>query len=131
MPLKEIKRFIIYRKALGVKAVCFNLLGNIVAFIPFGILLSTLWEEKSIIKRILPIFLTSLSFEILQFIFSIGASDITDLIMNTIGGIIGICIFLILKKILKDNCSKVVNIISLIFAIVLILFIAFLILVNS
>lgn len=108
-----------------------EIINNIVAFIPFGILLSTLWEEKSIIKRILPIFLTSLSFEILQFIFSIGASDITDLIMNTIGGIIGICIFIILKKILKDKCSKVVNIISLIFAIVLILFIALLILANS
>lgn len=107
-----------------------EIIDNAIAFIPFGILLSTLWEEKSVIKRILPIFLTSLSFEILQFIFSIGASDITDLITNTIGGIIGICIFVIFKKMLKDKCSKVVNIISLVFAIILILFIAFLILAN-
>lgn len=107
-----------------------EIIDNVIAFIPFGVLLSTLLEEKSIIKRILPVFLTSLSFEILQFIFSIGASDITDLIMNTIGGIIGICIFSILKKILKDKCSKVVNIICLVFAIILILFTAFLILAN-
>ncbi len=52
MPLKEIKRFIIYRKALGTKAVCFNLLGNIVAFIPYGMLLPLLAHNQRKFYRV-------------------------------------------------------------------------------
>lgn len=33
---KEIRRFIVHRHTLGTKAVLLNLVGNIVAFVPFG-----------------------------------------------------------------------------------------------
>ena len=46
---------------------------------------------------------TSLLFEILQYIFHIGVSDITDIIMNTIGGIIGMILMVILLLIAKKN----------------------------
>lgn len=36
VPLKEIMRFIRYRKVLGTYAVVLNLVGNIIAFMPFG-----------------------------------------------------------------------------------------------
>lgn len=54
----------------------------------------------SFIKKIIPIFLTSLIVEILQYIFAVGATDITDLIGNTLGGVIGIGIFYLLIKLL-------------------------------
>lgn len=81
-------------------------------------------------EKIIPIFITSLIFEILQFIFAIGASDITDLIGNTLGGIIGIGIFYIMSKFFKEKTYKIVNIISLIAATMLILLVSVLIIAN-
>lgn len=107
-----------------------EIFNNILAFIPFGVLLGALLPEKSFLKKIAPIFLTSLFYETIQFVFAIGASDITDLITNTFGGMIGIGICFILSKIFRQNANKVINIISLIAAIVLVLFISVLFVAN-
>ncbi|MBZ6006972.1 VanZ family protein [Paraclostridium bifermentans] len=63
-------------------------------------------------KKILTIFGVSLLFEVTQFIFGLGASDITDLINNTLGGAIGILIYFILIKIFKSDLklNKFINI---------------------
>ena len=97
-----------------------EIIKNALAFIPFGILISVLW----------PIILTSFIFETLQFIFGIGASDITDIISNSLGGVIGIVITITISKIFKNNWQKIINVISLIGCIVLTLFITMLVLAN-
>ena len=74
---------------------------NILIFIPFGIYLSMLKPSWSVLQKAVPIFLVSLSFESLQYIFSIGATDITDLIGNTLGGVIGILFYFLTHKFLK------------------------------
>ena len=59
---------------------------NIVVFIPAGFYFTALFGKD---KKLTGVFITailSLLFEITQWIFSIGASDITDLITNTLGG---------------------------------------------
>ena len=103
---------------------------NVFAFIPFGILLCALQQEKPFLKKFIPIFLTSLFFETVQFVFAIGASDITDLLANTLGGVIGMGVFFILTKIFKAKVNKVVNIFSVIGAIILVMFIWLLLLSN-
>ena len=103
---------------------------NVFAFIPFGILLCALQQEKPFLKKFIPIFLISLFFETVQFVFAIGASDITDLLANTLGGVIGMGVFFILSKIFKAKVNKVVNIFSLIGAIILVMFIWLLLLSN-
>lgn len=103
---------------------------NVVVFVPFGIYLCMLKGEWSFIKKVVPIFLTSLVFETLQYIFAIGASDITDLIGNTLGGIIGIAVFVLLSKIFKDKTIKIINILALIVTVVVILFLGLLIITN-
>lgn len=103
---------------------------NIFAFIPFGILVCASSEKKSLLKKIAPIFFTSLVFEIVQFVFAIGASDITDLIANTFGGIIGIGIFYIFSKIFKEKVYVVINIISLVAAFFMSMFIGLILLSN-
>lgn len=45
----------------------------------------------------------SMSFEILQYLLRIGMSDITDLLTNTAGGLIGIGIFHLALKLLKSE----------------------------
>ena len=107
-----------------------EIIQNGFAFVPFGVFAYTLWQEKSFLSQIIPIFLTSLGFEVIQFIFAIGATDITDLITNTLGGIIGIGIAFVISKIFKNNWKKYINIIGLVCAVLLSLFILSLLLAN-
>ena len=84
---------------------------NIVAFIPAGFYFTALFGKD---KRLTGVFITailSLLFEITQWIFSIGASDITDLITNTLGGVFGLFLFILLGRI---SCSRRMGIANLI-----------------
>lgn len=75
---------------------------NVVLFIPLGMYLKYLLKDRKFLSIVI-ISSTSLLFEILQYIFHIGVSDITDIIMNTIGGIIGMILMVILLLIAKKN----------------------------
>lgn len=107
-----------------------EIIQNLLAFIPYGLFIHILWEEKPILKQFLPIICTSFLFEIVQFIFAIGGSDITDIITNSSGGFLGIVLAIGISKISGKHWIKVINVISLIGAILLTLFIAVLLLVN-
>jgi len=50
-----------------------------------------------------------LLFEIIQYVYSIGASDITDLITNTIGGLCGMVLFGILGKVTTKYRMTIIN----------------------
>lgn len=107
-----------------------EIIQNALAFIPLGLFVHVLWEQKSFLKQFVPIICTTLLFEVIQFIFAIGATDITDFITNSLGGIIGIIIAIAISKMTRNNWVKLINIISLIGAITLTLFIAVLLLTN-
>ncbi|MGP1488901.1 MAG: VanZ family protein [Peptoanaerobacter stomatis] len=92
---------------------------NVLAFIPYGLFIHILMDEKSILKKLLIIFATSFIFELIQYIFAIGASDITDIISNTSGGIIGVVVSMFMEKLLRENWIKYINIVSTVCAIIL------------
>lgn len=76
-----------------------NTLGNVAIFIPLGIFGAYVLREKKGIAAVICIGV-SLLFEIIQFVTGSGAADIDDIILNTIGGIIGIVLYsFILEKI--------------------------------
>ena len=104
---------------------------NLLAFVPFGIFIGVLGQRKPFVKMAMPVFLTSLFYETVQYIFAIGGSDITDLIANTLGGITGIGLFFILLKAFKEKTYKIINIVSLMAAVLLIALISLLFLANS
>lgn len=85
---------------------------NVLIFVPLGVYISMLKEDWNFICKVAPVFCTSLLFEVLQYLLGIGATDITDLIGNTLGGIIGILLFGLLSKLLKENTIKFINIIA-------------------
>jgi len=87
---------------------------NIAIFIPLGIYVSMLKKETSVPKMILMILVFSLCLEVLQFMFAIGRSDITDVIGNTLGGLIGIALYVLLSNLFKDRTDKIVNTIAVI-----------------
>lgn len=80
----------------------YNLYGNILWFIPFGIMLPILTQKSLELKSIIisGMFL-SILIEGLQFLLMTGVSDIDDVIFNTIGVIIGSCIYQLIKKIIN------------------------------
>jgi glycopeptide antibiotics resistance protein len=94
---------------------------NMIVFIPFGLYLSMINLNWSFWKKIIPIAGVSLLFELLQFIFEIGGSDITDLISNTLGGTVGISFYIIFSKILKERTNKILNLLALIGTICIVL----------
>lgn len=81
----------------------YNLLGNIIWFVPFGMLLPAIKKNFTSREIILYSFLLSLSIEIIQFILNCGISDIDDIIFNTIGGGIGYAIYRIINKFTKNK----------------------------
>lgn len=103
---------------------------NMLAFIPFGLYLSMLKPNWPFVKKILLIAGTSLLYEILQFICSIGATDITDLISNSTGGVVGILLYFAFSKLLMEKTHKILNILASIGTICIILFLGIIILTN-
>lgn len=89
-PFQEITRYIEYRAMLGTPAVVLNIVGNIVAFIPFGFLVPMINSAE---RRTYMIFLLSLELsliiEVIQLFSRVGSFDVDDLILNTLGGLIG------------------------------------------
>ena len=72
---------------------------NIIMTVPFGFLFPLVKNRKaSLLKTVLYTFILSLSIELLQpLINGFRSADITDLITNTVGGIIGYLIYLIFR----------------------------------
>lgn len=103
---------------------------NIIAFVPFGVYISMVKESWNWFQKAIPVFLTSFLYETLQYLFAIGASDITDLLGNTLGGLIGILLFWLLSKVLKENTIKIINVLAVIGTILILLLMGVLILAN-
>lgn len=96
VPFKEIKRFIKYREQLGIVAVATNIGGNIIGFMPFGFILPILTKKARKLLRILVLtFNLSLAIEMIQLISKVGCCDVDDMILNTLGGILGYIVFTI------------------------------------
>ncbi len=79
---------------------------------PLGIYVSALKENWNFIQKAAPAFFVSLAFETAQYILAVGVTDITDLLGNTLGGVIGVAFYWLLSKILKDHTIKVINILA-------------------
>ncbi len=72
--------------------------GNIIWFVPFGVLCCCKERPIKTWKILLWGFLLSFFIESMQFIFGTGVSELDDLILNTLGVWIGVIIMKILKK---------------------------------
>ena len=97
---------------------------NVIIFIPLGIYAGILFKKWIIGKKLFLFFLISLIIEVFQFILAVGVFDITDIINNTLGGIIGLMIYKGIEKIFKNSvkAQKIINIIATIGTIAMILF---------
>ncbi|MBQ4284047.1 MAG: VanZ family protein [Lachnospira sp.] len=96
VPFKEISRFITYYHQLGFTAVMLNLVGNIVAFMPFGFCLPMLSDRRTgLLKVTVFSFALSLAIELMQLVTRVGSCDVDDLILNTLGGVLGYACYIL------------------------------------
>jgi glycopeptide antibiotics resistance protein len=72
-----------------------NLLGNVTIFMPLGILLGIMFNDKrnSWMRILICSFFLSLGLETAQLLFMIGQFDVDDILLNSIGGLIGFFIY--------------------------------------
>ena len=108
-----------------------EVLYNIIVFVPLGVYLQIFKEDWKIVTKCRVVFLTSFLFEVVQFIFAIGASDVTDIIGNTLGGIVGIFFCIIMKKIAPKKFISTINAWGLMIEIVAIALLSLLLVANS
>lgn len=78
-----------------------NVLGNVVAFVPLGVFLPLLWRRIGIWPNLLIVVCASVAVEIIQGLFALSAPDIDDVILNTLGGLVGILPFTLLRALLR------------------------------
>lgn len=64
--------------------------GNLLLFVPLGFILCSMFHVKHrVLKAVAVAACFSLTLEITQYVFALGYSDIDDLIMNTLGALLG------------------------------------------
>ena len=95
IPFKEIMRY-----EFGSKMFIYNVLGNILIFVPFGYFISRYVKPKKILPIIVDALITSVTVETVQL--KIGRSfDIDDVILNIMGAIIGYFVYIAFDAIYK------------------------------
>ncbi|WP_157827648.1 VanZ family protein [Niallia nealsonii] len=92
LPLLPLLEEVASLNSFGLSFITSNLFGNVLAFLPLGFF-AAFFTKKNVSAIIMMSFLLSFSIEMLQFIFAIGICDINDILLNTIGGALGYCLF--------------------------------------
>ena len=103
---REIKRFWNYRRQLGIFATATNLLGNVLIFLPFGFFMAMASKYRSFLSTLVYSFALSLTVEISQLFMKVGCFDVDDLLLNTIGGMLGFITFAVCNVIRRNYAKK-------------------------
>ena len=115
-----------FRYEIGSTSFYLNVVGNIVIFIPFGYLISTYIKPKRILSILIVSVISSATVEFVQL--CIGRSfDVDDIILNSLGAIIGFLIYIglgAIKKHLPGIFKKdiIYNILCLIILVIMVLY---------
>lgn len=105
---------------------------NVLAFVPFGLFMGMLAAGRPWWRALVPVAATSLAFEVLQYVLAVGMSDITDLLANTLGGAIGLGLYVFVRLAARSDTRalRACNTIALVCGLVLALLVVLLVIVN-
>lgn len=97
---------------------------NVLAFVPLGLYTAMLFVRWHWSKISLFCCGFSVLIESIQFALAIGAFDITDIITNTIGGLIGLALFYAMEKAFgnRGKAQRLINVLATIATATLVLF---------
>jgi len=75
-----------------------NLIGNIIPFMPIGLLAPLVFRSISWRKALVLGVATGLTFEVMEVVFRVGIFDVDDVIQNAFGVILGYGAFVLFKR---------------------------------
>ena len=100
-----------------------NIIGNIAMFIPFGILLPIIFNRFRVVSNILKLtVLMSVLIEVIQLILRRGIFETSDVIHNTMGGLIGFGFFCFIYRLLYIRPINIRKLIISLLPLIVVLF---------
>ena len=103
IPFKTVLNYIQNFDHIGFDVSLYNLLGNVVAFMPLGFLLPLAFGRFKAVETYTVAFVCVLFAEVLQLVSRRGVFDVDDLLLNMIGSISGYGIYKLLHIIFKGG----------------------------
>jgi Glycopeptide antibiotics resistance protein len=105
VPFRSILEGINFHDGIRYHLIDSQVWGNVVTFVPAGLYCMILYcsKAKPAWRAFIAVLLASLSIEVIQFIFRTGATDVDDVILNVFGGLLGIWLYMLLKKLFKTH----------------------------
>ncbi|GMA25749.1 hypothetical protein GCM10025864_35080 [Luteimicrobium album] len=88
-----------------------EVLGNVLAFVPFGVYLGLIaphlpwWRRWAWVVGVVA--LTSAGLEAAQYVLAVGSSDVSDVIANTAGGLVGLVVAMLARRALPRQGAQV------------------------
>lgn len=121
-----------YDKEIGTEFHLKEVFENLLIFVPMGIYLQMLLPKGRFYGKLAVIAGTSLLLETAQYVLAIGRSDITDLLTNTTGGLLGLALYCIIARLLRnrERADKLFLVLAVIASVIVIGLLALLMFLN-
>ena len=121
-----------YDKEIGTEFHLKEVFENLLIFVPMGIYLQMLLPKGRFHGKLAVIAGTSLLLETAQYVLAIGRSDITDLLTNTTGGLLGLALYCIIARLLRnrERADKLFLVLAVIASVIVIGLLALLMFLN-
>lgn len=101
IPLKETFKMFADNN-MGLKNSLYNVVGNILLFVPLGFFIPLLFHKCNKISKVLFYgFIASLTIETIQLFTAFNLTDIDDVIFNTLGAVIGLLFYRVFYSLIK------------------------------
>jgi glycopeptide antibiotics resistance protein len=102
VPFAEIRRYIMNWECFTAELFVANIAGNVGLFVPFGAMLFVLkGKPVSFLEVTFCACALSVVIELVQLITRVGVCDVDDMILNTVGGMIGYFVYLLVRTIVR------------------------------
>ncbi|HEY9293085.1 MAG TPA: VanZ family protein [Microlunatus sp.] len=119
--LRQIKVVPFVAAAGGGASAPLEVVVNFLLFVPFGLYLGLLapgWRRWKVVAVVAG---ASLLTEVVQYVLSLGSSDVTDLIVNTAGGLAGIGLIALVRRRLRARTVPLMTRVCLVWTVIAVL----------
>ena len=121
-----------YDKEIGAAFHLTEVIENFLIFVPMGIYLQMMMPKVKLYAKIMMIAGTSFLLETTQYVLAIGRSDITDVLTNTAGCLLGLIVYLMVARLIGNRikANRLFSILAGIVSVVVIGLLGFLLFAN-
>lgn len=122
-----------YDKEIGAAFHLTEVLENVLIFLPMGIYLQLLLPKLKFHTKLTVITGISLLLEIAQYALAVGRSDLTDVLTNTAGGLLGLVVYSTIARLLgnRAKADKLFSVLALVVSVIVIGLLALILFANG